>query len=746
MTTMDKFPLIISPNLGCPLIISVKELEQGKTIPLIIAGKYSGSKIPLRNEFIGTLYLRRSDSHKGDKNTADILLSLKDEPVEITNWNQLSDFNSIEETREIINSELHYQILGEHTRYWKLRVSIGVEDFKTLLQQRKDRYIPCLYDLVYSDRSKKWERINYHSIQFVEDFDTDCKFIHLTDLHIATRNDEILGEVVKVKNKNSREEIEKSFINFNNNLRDFICKANRLAEEGDLDFVVITGDLVDFAFHGWEDKTNPDENNWKTFINILTGRENKKGKDSTGIKVAVFTSTGNHDWRLHPYDPNLTDYNRKSLGLEKEELKNYHYKSFDSSEYPEDERTRLSKEVTSHAFKKINLDALIKTDKWKIKGEKFLTSISGIWAMRIVPFLGLIGIGEHVKPGVLNYIGYISHAAIFGIAGLLTWGIDKLIKYKTRRIVDMIVANPLHSEACALHYYLRYINPYLDYAFHYGDHRFIVMDTGADIFVGKLLDGKEIKDLKRMSMEDNILGGAPDSRAFDSEQAYCNWSQIVWLEKVIAAIPKRLENGKGKTFVFLHAPPINPPDDIDLSEVQEKKQHDREHKWIPEPKESNRIYRFIKDFIAFLKGYLWEQDKKVLKPGEACNLTYGTINHYLSQFFYLCLGYREGDLVEKDVDRKFGLVDIVFSGHAHKNIEFRIEKDKNHKIRMYHDEYSEDYNSEKPYEWWEKSPVVVQTASCGVLGEFDKNPPYYREVIIKNGQVTTFQVKTVDQK
>ncbi|MGQ3685959.1 MAG: metallophosphoesterase [Candidatus Loosdrechtia sp.] len=744
MTIKDEFPIIISPNLGCPLIISVKELGHGKTISLIVAGKYGGAVIPLRNEFIGNLSLRLSYSHKGEKKTTDIPLSLKGEPEEIVEWNLLSGFKSMDETREVMNSELHYKVLGEQTRYWKLSVAIAdVEDFKTLLQQKNGKYLPCLYDLVYSDRTRKWERINYHAIQFIEDFSTDCKFIHLTDLHVATRNDEILAEVVKVKNKNSRKEIEKRFINFNNNLRDFICEANRLAEEGNLHFVVITGDLVDFAFHGWEEETNPDENNWKTFINILTGREEKKDQNTTGIKVAVFTSTGNHDWRLHPYDPNLSDYNRKTLGLKKDELKNYNFKCFDSAEYPEDERARLSREITARAFERVNLDALIKTDKWKIRVEKFLTSMFGIWIMRIVPFLGVIGIGEQVRPEVLSYLSYISHAVIFGVAGLLTWGINKFIQYRTRRIVDLLVTNPLHSEATALHYYLRHINPYLDYAFRYGGHHFIVMDTGADVFIGKLLDGKEIKDLKRVSLEDNILGGAPDSRAFDSEQAYYNWSQILWLEMVVAAIPKRLENGNGMTFAFLHAPPINPPDNIDLSEVQEKKQHGREHTWIPEPKEGSRIYRSIKDIIAFLKNMLRNQGKKVLKPGEECNLTYGTINHYLSQFFYLCMGYREGDLVKLDTDRKFGLVDIVFSGHAHKNIEFRIEKDTNHKVRIFHDEYSKDFNPAKPYEWWRKSPVIVQTAACGVLGEFDENPPYYREVVIENGQVTVFRVKTV---
>ena len=102
------------------------------------------------------------------------------------------------------------------------------------------------------------------------------------------------------------------------------------------------------------------------------------------------------------------------------------------------------------------------------------------------------------------------------------------------------------------------------------------------------------------------------------------------------------------------------------------------------------------------------------------------------------IDYRKSDLVEQKAEQKFKLVDIVFSGHAHRNIEFRLEKAKDHTIRIYHDEYSKN-----PYPWWGKSPVIVQTASCAIRGEFDEDPPYYRKVIIENGQVTSFKEESV---
>ncbi|MCP4255818.1 MAG: hypothetical protein GY775_20945, partial [Candidatus Scalindua sp.] len=642
MTNHDEFPLIISPNLGCPHIISIDEIKQGETFTLVIAGRYGELTTPLKDGFKGTLFLRTSSS--SCKISKEIKLLIKGELEEIAEWNNLSDINNIEDTRDLINSEFHYNVLGENTRYWRAKVAFDTKnpvEPDSLLQQKDGKNIPCLYDLVYKDRSSGWERVNYHSIQIVESTVADCKFIQITDPHIATRNDVILDEVLKIKSRRSRDDIIDGYINFNGNLRDFIRHANDMADMGELDFVVITGDLVDFAFHGWEDESNSDENNWKTFINIITGAGNENEKDNIGLKVAVFTSTGNHDWRLHPYDPNLTKYNRDSFGLHEDELKNYKYKSFDSSEYPDDRRAKLAKMVTDKSLDKMNLDAF--SDKWTLKLAKTFYSSIVTRTLRFLPAsLGVAAVGTGAGAGTIGKAWYsILPIVFFAVVALIIWGVKKVIEWKTAKVVDMMIDNPIHAEASALHYYLKHVNPYFDYAFQYGKHSFIVMDSGADVFIGQLLDGKQIKHLKKMSIRDNILGGSPDTRAFDDEQIYYNWEQIVWLEKVMSFISKD-SSDSSRMFVFLHSPPINTPDD--------KKFDNKQNKLI----ESNR------------SNPAWISK-------EECYLTYGTINHYLSQFFYLCTGYRESELVGPDVDRNLKPVDIVFSGHAHRNIEFRVE-------------------------------------------------------------------------
>jgi len=457
MSQTDEFPLIISPNLGCPHIISVGEIKQGKTFTLVIAGRYGELTIPLKEGFNGSLFLRTSSS--SGKASKDIQLTIKGGLEEILDWNVLSDFNDIEDTRELINSEYHYNVLGENTRYWRIKVGLdskNIEDAGSLLQQKNGKSIPCIYDLVYKDKSVGCERVNYHSIQFVESTATDCKFIQITDAHIATRNDVILDEVLKVKSKRSREDIINGYINFNENLRKFIKHANDMVDNGDLDFVVITGDLVDFAFHGWDDESNPDENNWRTFINIITGVGNENERGNVGLKVAAFTSTGNHDWRLHPYDPNLTKYNRDSFGLSEDELKHYKYESFDSSEYPDDKRTRLAKMVSDKALDRMNLDAF--SDKWTLKLAKTFYSSIVTRVLKFLPAsLGVAAVGTGAGAGTIGKVWYsILPMVFFAVVALAIWGVKKFIEWKTAYVIDMMIDNPIHAEASALHYYFRW--------------------------------------------------------------------------------------------------------------------------------------------------------------------------------------------------------------------------------------------------------------------------------------------------
>ena len=319
----------------------------------------------------------------------------------------------------------------------------------------------------------------------------------------------------------------------------------------------------------------------------------------------------------------------------------------------------------------------------------------------------------------------------------LGWVAQWTAKRFSRWAANLLVDNPLHAEVSALHYYFTHINPYLDYAFSYGQTHFIMMDSGSDVFIGNLLDGKEVRDLKRASFTDNFIGASPDSRAFDSERTHNNWSQIVWLEKVLDATSI---GDRDTVFVSLHAPPLNAPNQLY-----------RELGWW-----ERLVYQFNRRFRGRFRIYprieSWAETReshplrKTQHPWiakEEIDLSFGTVNHYLSQFFYLCLGLRESEHRRGPSVGTHTKVSMVLAGHAHRNIEFSIGLDYDtHKhenqVRVFSDVYSQPPTHLG--QEWKSRPLVVQTAACGPTGRNDTGPPYYRRIEVSNSQIQDFRV------
>ena len=547
---------------------------------LIVAYRSAGGGNPTRESFAGRISLK--PSHDEDLPSASIPLVVADDPSEITNWNNLSDLTSTEDTRELINNEIHYHIFGPETRYWMVPVKVDLDGdrLSTLLRNRNGVRLPTLYDLVLLAHDGKTQSVNYHAVQFVETFTKGCNFIHLTDLHLAARNDEILGEVLKVKHQRSADEIRKSYRNFNDKFRTFIRSANEQADRGQLDFVVITGDLVDFAFRGWLTSANEAENNWKTFINIVTGSGiQEKAKANPGIKLAIFTSTGNHDWRMFPYDPMIREV-RPQYGLERQELRAYNYRAFDAEEHPDHDRLKETQALVAGEINRFNLGHF--EDKLFLQVAKLIADGTVQWIMP--PLVAALGLTSARAAGIASQTPGLVRSGVYGLLGLGVGVAGKaLVDGIMEKWVHLLAGNPLHAEAKSLHYYLRHINPYFDYAFTYGDHSFVVMDTGPDACVAPLQDGKTVESIKVMTFSKSILSGSPDSRAFDSERTHYNWSQIVWLEKVLEAVNSPSDEN-GRTFLFVHAPPINFKTTArsTRNNLWESRRTDKRHTWIPQ--------------------------------------------------------------------------------------------------------------------------------------------------------------------
>jgi predicted phosphodiesterase len=199
---------------------------------------------------------------------------------------------------------------------------------------------------------------NYHSIAIFDKSWKDFKFIHVTDFHIARRNDFIayflkLKTLYRVKNQGRsfnelkfsekltldrnykfetglQEERLDDFrhgkLNFNYNLRIFIKYVNEIAKSGNLDFIIITGDLIDYIDIAYGNKKY--KNNFHVLLDILLGRDNKtKFTDKEllnqdEINVPIFTLVGNHDYRKGHYSLKLGKLYKK-FGITRKDIKGY---------------------------------------------------------------------------------------------------------------------------------------------------------------------------------------------------------------------------------------------------------------------------------------------------------------------------------------------------------------------------------------------------------------------------------------
>jgi len=122
-----------------------------------------------------------------------------------------------------------------------------------------------------------------------------------SDIHVATRWDTVAREariVFEPRGPNldsalwSRESFENSFLNPNDNFVELIRQVNAEATNGGLDALLLVGDLVDFKYHRDGAERGVE---WSLLERLIAGERGER------LRVPLFTSTGNHDYRLYPY-------------------------------------------------------------------------------------------------------------------------------------------------------------------------------------------------------------------------------------------------------------------------------------------------------------------------------------------------------------------------------------------------------------------------------------------------------------
>jgi predicted MPP superfamily phosphohydrolase len=238
------------------------------------------------------------------------------------------------------NYLLKHEIFGNLNKYYSATINFSLTD-EVIEFLKSFNFV--MFDILQLNPNKG-ERINYHSIVISKNDWTNFKFLHVTDLHLAERNDriyeivkkwqklvrksdvsEIVAQSVKALSffqrmlmKKPEEKAEttkplrKRYINPNNNFKNFIKHANNSVSHNDLDFVVLTGDIIDFSILS---KINKEKrrtldfdyefSNWRIFKEILLNHPQKMRRGMVSgaeLLCPIFTIPGNHDFRPYHYD------------------------------------------------------------------------------------------------------------------------------------------------------------------------------------------------------------------------------------------------------------------------------------------------------------------------------------------------------------------------------------------------------------------------------------------------------------
>lgn len=702
-----KSSLIVSPNLGCPEIVSLQEINQHGFRVVIAA--------PVSEDFDATAHrLTASPSFGG---------SSQEFMLELTGAQKLENetlppaFKDIGETRLLISTTLRTELFPRYA-FWALwakpKTAIGERYLRTVNRNPRS----TLYDLALSVNGVVVGRVRHALCLRVGD--SSIKFVHLTDLHVAARNDLWEAEVSSVIEDSPVTPGKQDFKNFNGRFRNFISWANKAADKGELDFIWALGDLVDFCRTGLFDRT-PGDSNWSTLIELLTGSPAEHERGNEGLRVPIFTTTGNHDWRTYPYSP---VFRLGIFGITKkcgEELdfwyRNTSVEIGKKLEAVNQELIRKGSPLLARSWwgailsmgargLVVGMQRLLQRGKavGVSYGRQLIWAIFGATGITGVLKLGLAGTWEYM----LSWISQHDRLAVSSFLLLVaTFVLPAWLYAKLRTTLESLIA--IEAKINTLSEYFLRINPYLNYAFQLENCYFIVLDTGPDCLTAQSFWDEGGKKVRRISIKDNILGGSPDTMGFYPANEYYPYSQIAWLENVLGCIggprPQKLaESRQIRIFAGLHAPPAN-LSGRDRGRAEQQLEGS-------EPQKTPHV---------------------VMKPGrlDGYDIRYGTVNHYLSQFFYLCLGYRES---KRQTPSGPG-IDAIFAGHAHWNMEFELRKPTaavpEWSPELLYGKFSErvEATCHDPHIPWR--PLLLQTAACGPAGAVAAEvPPNFRYVTV----------------
>lgn len=212
---------------------------------------------------------------------------------------------------------------------WVYRLNFTVPPMAAVGSRRT-----LLFDLLLAIQGVEYKKYGAVFLTFSPD---DLRLAVTPDVHVCSRWDDLedgfkrfFPEVAAAAGVSTSEEtspeskwtssrILKDYINPNRNFVDLVKQVNDLHRRGELDALVLLGDMVDYKFKRERSLCGGSyqESEWSLLETMLLGHY----PGSERLEVPLFTTTGNHDYRLYPYK--LQIYGLQHTGVPKEVTMDY---------------------------------------------------------------------------------------------------------------------------------------------------------------------------------------------------------------------------------------------------------------------------------------------------------------------------------------------------------------------------------------------------------------------------------------
>jgi hypothetical protein len=367
-----------------------------------------------------------------------------------------------------------------------------------------------LYSLAFRSPGMGNRTISPHCLYARSDWE-NFGVAHITDLHVSRRIEHYRA---KLRATGVPEEDVARLNNWNDAFRDFIRYANHLHAAGLLDVIMATGDLVDYVREVDDHPAGP--GNFGFFEALVRGEApspDADGPPSEALRVPVFTSLGNHDYRRLPY----------ALGWDA---------SVQTGDFLGIPVSRIP--IVGRTLAEIGILPLLLTP-----GLGLGLDVPGLLLTRCV-LPTLVGTvwnhaGLNTTPDeALRLMGLTEDDQTYHVPAL-----------RPEQAAPAVQPDPAMRDGT--HYYFRRLNPERSYVVRLGAHRLVMLDTRWDEAINDEMSEALFTKLGFGSESDeNFVAVNPDSVGVTAEE----------VKKLRAVLDE--EGTEGLVVVGMHAPPLNP--------------------------------------------------------------------------------------------------------------------------------------------------------------------------------------------